>query len=301
MYPAPFEYVVASTLDEAIEALTEHGDEAKVLAGGQSLIPLMKLRLAAPPVLVDIGRVGGLSSIEEPGDDGHCVIGALATESEVERSTTVRNCQAMLADASAVIADPLVRNRGTVGGNLAHADPANDHPAVMLACGAEIVVSGPRGDRVIPADDFFVDLFATSLAHDEIVTAIRVPATTADEGSSYVKLERQVGDFAIAGAAAWMRVEDGVVREARVGLTNAAATPVRATAAESLMTGRPADGSTAAEAAAAAADAVTASDSLRGSARYRRAMFQVVVEDALNKAISRVPSLSDASAAGASA
>jgi aerobic carbon-monoxide dehydrogenase medium subunit len=299
MYPAPFDYVVANTVDEAVEALRAHGDDAKVLAGGQSLIPLMKLRLAAPSVLVDIGRIGHLSSIAEPDEHGGWVIGALTPESDIERSAKVHEHLPMLADAAAVIADPLVRNRGTIGGNLAHADPANDHPAVMLAYGARIVADGPSGQRLIGVDDFFVDLFTTSLSPDEIVTAIHVPAPASDEGSSYVKLERQVGDFAVAGAAAWLRIEDGVVREARVGLTNAAATPVRATAAESLLAGQPADGPTAAAAAAAAADDLTPSHSVRGSERYRRAMFRVVVEQALNKAISRAFGRPSGSPAGA--
>jgi aerobic carbon-monoxide dehydrogenase medium subunit len=297
MYPAPFEYVAAATLDEAIEALTHHGDEAKVLAGGQSLIPLMKLRLAAPSVLVDIGRIGELIGIAEP-VDAHWVIGALTTESEIERSAQVAARMPILADATALIADPLVRNRGTIGGNLAHADPANDHPAVMLACAAEVVAWGPAGERVIPIDDFFVDMFTTSLSHDEVVTAVRLPAVAEGEGSAYVKLERQVGDFAVAGAAAWLRVEDGVVRAARIGLTNAAAMPVRASAAESFLVGQPADASSAAAAAAAAAADLAPSASARGSARYRRAMFRVVVEQALTKAASRTSAMSPVSDAG---
>src|SRR5712691_7042444 len=193
MIPASFDYHAPKTLPEALALLGQLGEEAKVLSGGQSLLPMMKLRFAQPAHLVDIGRIPGLDYIKEEG--GVLKIGALAREASLEASEVVRSRYPILADTAAVIADPLVRNLATVAGNLAHGDPANDHPATMLALGAQVVATGRKGERVIPIETFFVTLFVTALQHDEIVTEIRISIPPPRSGGAYFKLERKVGDF----------------------------------------------------------------------------------------------------------
>ncbi|MBI1878951.1 MAG: FAD binding domain-containing protein [Chloroflexi bacterium] len=207
MIPGKFEYFAPATLPEAVQLLSTKGDGAKILAGGQSLIPAMRFRLAVPEVLIDINRIDGLSYIRE--DQGHLVIGAMTREAELDASPLIHQKYPLLADTSKVIADPLVRNMATVGGNLAHADPANDHPATMLAYNASVVAVGPSGERVIPIDNFFVDLFTSSLAENEILKEIRIPAPPVHSGGAYLKLERKVGDYAVkaAGAAAAQECE----------------------------------------------------------------------------------------------
>ena len=200
MIPPPFDYHAPASLAEAIGLLQQHGDDAKVLSGGQSLLPLLKLRLASVAHLVDIGRIPGLEYIKEEG--GHLKIGGRTRESALERSDLIKTKYPILYDTALVIADPLVRNRATVGGNLAHADPANDHPATMLALGASVVATGPKGERTIPIDEFFTGIFATALEAGEILTEIRIPVPPPRSGGAYVKLERKVGDFATAAAAA---------------------------------------------------------------------------------------------------
>src|SRR5437899_1334603 len=200
MIPAAFEYHAPASLDDATALLARLGEEAKILSGGQSLIPLMKLRLSSPPHVVDINGIPGLSYIREA--DGVLAIGALTRESELEESEIVRARYPLLHDTCKVIADPLVRNLATIGGNLAHADPANDHPATMLALGAEVVAEGPNGRRTIGIDDFFQDIFTTALGPNEVLTEIRIPEPRPRSGGTYLKLERKVGDFAIAGVAA---------------------------------------------------------------------------------------------------
>jgi carbon-monoxide dehydrogenase medium subunit len=286
MYPPSFDYFAPADVAGAIDKLHAYGDEATVLAGGQSLIPLMKLRLSAPAVLIDLGRLPDLMGIDHQ-DDDVLVIRALTTERQLERSEIIRDRAPLIAEASALIADPLVRNRGTIGGNIAHADPANDLPAVMLALGAEVVARGPGGERVIPIDDFFQDLFATALASDEIITAVRIPTTSRSDGYAYVKNERQVGDFAVAAAAAVIRVERGQIIEARVGLTNAGATPMRAPSVEAYLRGRVLADTDPSEAAVQVLQDVTPWASVRGSVRYRRAMFENVVEVAIKRAVAR--------------
>src|SRR6058998_578511 len=204
MIPAAFEYHTPSTIGEATALLAKLGDDAKVLSGGQSLIPLMKLRLASPAHLVDINGIPGLSGIREA--DGFLRIGALTRESELEESEVVRSRYPLLHDTSKVIADPLVRNLATVGGNLAHGDPANDHPATMLALGAEIVAVGPKGERRIPIASFFLGPFATALKPDELLTEILIPIPPAGSGGAYIKMERKVGDFATAAVAAQLTI-----------------------------------------------------------------------------------------------
>src|SRR6476646_7622412 len=206
MIPGPFDYHSPKTLSEAIGLLSQYGDDAKVLSGGQSLLPLLKLRLGAAGHLVDIGRIPGLEYIKE--DGGFLKIGGRTKEAAIEASELVHKKYPILADTAAVIADPLVRNLATVGGNLAHGDPANDHPATMLALGATVVATGPRGERTIPIDGFFTNLFTTALEPEEILTEIKIPLPPPKSGGAYLKLERKVGDFATAGVAAQITLDD---------------------------------------------------------------------------------------------
>jgi carbon-monoxide dehydrogenase medium subunit len=286
MIPGQFDYHAAATLEEAISLLQQYGDDAKVMAGGQSLIPLMKMRLAQPAHVVDINRVSGLSDII---DDGNWLtIGALTRESALEASEAVRTKFPMLLDTAKVIADPLVRNLATVGGNIVHADPANDHPATMLAYRAEVVAHGPNGDRTIPVDDFFVDAFETALAPDEILTAIRIPAPAALTGGAYVKFERKVGDYAIAAAAAQISLDpDGTISQAGLALTNLAYAMARSTRAEEALRGQPANDDTFQQAATIAAEDCDPAADLRGSVDYKRAMAKTMTLRALRLAALR--------------
>src|ERR1700743_2642038 len=227
MLPPAFEYLRPKTLPEAVAMLQQHGDDAKILSGGQSLIPMMKLRLARPSHLIDINRVTGLSYIKE--DGGVLKIGGLTRESELEASDLIHKKYPLLMDTAAVIADPQVRNMATVGGNLAHGDPANDHPATMMALSAQIVATGAKGERVIAVDDFFVSLFTTALEHDEILTEIRIPIPAAHSGGAYVKIERKVGDFATAATAVQVTLDDkGAIRSIGIAMTNAGPPPIPA-------------------------------------------------------------------------
>ncbi len=286
MIPPQFEYFAPETLDEAISLLDGYGPEASVLAGGQSLIPMMKLGLAAPSYVVDINRLPGLADIRE--DNGFLHIGSLTREAELDRSELVRAKYPILHDTTAVIADPLVRNMATVGGNLAHGDPANDHPATMLALGAEVAVRGPAGERVIPVSDFFEGVLTTALNQGEILTEIRVPTPPAASGSAYLKLERKVGDYATAGVAAVITVNDGVCQQAGIGLTNAGPIPVKARTAESFLVGKRLDDETIREAARLASQEAQPSADLRGSEEYKRDMVRVLAGRALRLALERV-------------
>lgn len=284
MIPGPFDYHSPATLDEALALLGEHGG-AKLLAGGQSLIPAMRFRLAQPEVLIDLNRIGGLEYVRE--ENGRLRIGALTREAMLEESPEVQRHFPLLADAARVIADPLVRNLATVGGNLAHADPANDHPAVMLAYGAEVVARGPGGERVIPIDDFFVDLFTTSLKPNEILTEIRIPRPPAGSGGAYLKIERKVGDYAVAAVAAQITLDGDVVTKARLGLTNLSMVPMRATDAESELAGKPLSDETLAAAGRAAAAQCDPSADLRGSVEYKRDLTRILIRRAVAKAAAR--------------
>lgn len=288
MIPGSFDYVVANSVTEAVSLLEQHGDEAKILAGGQSLIPILRFRLAGPSVLIDINHIPDLEYIEE--SDGTLHIGALTREAELDASDLIRSRYPILLDTSSVVADPVVRNWATVGGNLAHADPANDHPATMLVLGAQIVAVGPGGQRLIPIDEFFADSsFETTLHPNELLQEIRVPAPAARSGSAYIKLERKVGDYAIAGVAASVTLDDkGNVARAGIALTNVGPTPLRASDAEQALLGKALDDASIHQAAELAAAAAKPSSDSRGSVDYKRAMVRTLTVRALRKAQGRI-------------
>jgi carbon-monoxide dehydrogenase medium subunit len=286
MIPAPFDYHAPQTLEEAVALLQSHADDAKVLSGGQSLLPLLKLRLGAAGHLVDIGRIPGLEYIEEEG--GFLKIGGRTRESALEHSDLIRNKYPLLLETAEVIADPLVRNLATVGGNLAHGDPANDHPATMLALRAEIVATGANGQRTIPIDEFFLGLFQTALAPDEILTEIRIPEPPPRSGGSYVKLERKVGDFATAATAAQVTLAaSGEVAQVGIGLTNAGPMPLRAAAAEAFLKGKVPSREMIAEAARLASEAASPGADRRGAVEYKKQMSRVLTARALQRALNR--------------
>jgi carbon-monoxide dehydrogenase medium subunit len=285
MIPGEFDYYSPSSVQEALSLLAEHGDEAKLLAGGQSLIPAMRFRLALPAVLIDLNNIDGLGYVRE--ENGHLAIGAMTRESALEESAVVHNKYALLADVAQVIADPIVRNMATVGGNIAHSDPANDHPAVMLAYGAEVVAQGPNGTRTIAIDDFFTDLFENSLADNEILTEIRIPTPGANSGGGYVKIERKVGDYAVSAAAVQLTMDGNTCTAARIGLTNVSAVPMRATNAEQALIGQTLTDEVIEAAGQAAAAECDPSPDLRGSEAYKRDLTRVVAKRAIRKAMER--------------
>jgi len=286
MIPPSFEYHVPDSVSDAIGMLKRYGAEAKLLSGGMSLIPLMKLRLAEPAHVIDINRISGLDHIKE--EDGFLRIGALVREADLEKSSLIRSKYPLLLDTTLVIADPLVRNRATVGGNLAHADPANDHPATMLALEAELVVVGPQGERKIPVTSFFTDLFTTALSSDEILTEICIPIPMPGSGGAYFKLERKVGDFATAGVAAQVTVgKEDICDRVGIGLTNVGLTPVKAEKAEEALRGKKIDGESIKRAAQLAAQESQPTADLRGSEEYKRDLVRVLTVRALNRALER--------------
>lgn len=285
MIPGQFDYHSPATLDDALALLGEHGDNAKILAGGQSLIPAMRFRLAMPEVLIDINNLQGLDYIRE--ENGHLVIGAMTRESSLEESALVQSKYQLLADTAHVIADPLVRNMATIGGNLAHADPANDHPATMLAYNAEVVALGPGGTRVIPIDDFFTGLFENALADDEILTQIRIPTPGPNSGGAYLKIERKVGDYAISAVAVQLTMNGDTCTAARIGLTNVSPVPMRSTGAEQALIGQTVTAEVLEAAGQAAAAECDPSADLRGSVEYKRDLTRVLVKRAVRQAIER--------------
>lgn len=288
MIPGEFDYYAPTTLAEAVSLLQTHGDDAKLLAGGQSLIPAMRFRLAMPPVLIDLNGVEGLEYVRE--QNGHLLIGALTREALLEESAVVQEKYSMLADATRVIADPIVRNRATVGGNLAHADPANDHPAVMLAYGAEVTALGPAGSRTIAIDDFFVDLFENALAHNEVLTEIRIPTPGPNSGGAYVKVERKVGDYAVSAVAAQLTMDGDTCTAARIALTNVSPTPMRARNAEQALVGQTLTEDVLEAAGQAAAAECDPSPDLRGSVDYKRDLTRILTKRAIRQAMARVGS-----------
>jgi carbon-monoxide dehydrogenase medium subunit len=283
--PPPFEYFAPTSMAEAIGLLQQYGADGKLMAGGQSLIPLMKLRLASPSYVIDLQKVPGLSTLEER--DGSLVIGAMVREAALEHSPLVRSRYPAIVEASEVVADPVVRNFATLGGNLAHADPANDHPAMMLALRAQVVATGPNGQRHISIDDFLVDTFETSLAPDEVLLEIHVPQPAPHSGSAYVKFERKVGDYAIAAAGAQVTLQGDVCTQAGLGLTNVGPKAIRPVAAEQYLVGKRLDDQTIREAAKLAGDAAEPTTDLRGPAEYKRAVVRTLTARALRKAAQR--------------
>ncbi len=277
MISAEFDYVRAGSVDEAVSALREHGDDAKVLAGGQSLIPLLRLRLAYPEVIVDVGRVAEMAGIRKDGDS--LVIGAMTTHHEVIHNELVREHCGLLAEATETVADPAVRHRGTFGGALAHADPAGDLPAVAVALDAEMVVAGGSGRRTVPASEFFVDYLQTAMEPDELLVEVRVPTLGEGWGFRYEKFHRVAQSWAIVGVAAAVRRSNGSLAEARVALTNMGSTPVRASRVEEALAGAATDGIGAA--ADLAAEGTHAPSDLNGKADYREHLARVLTRRAV--------------------
>lgn len=284
--PAAFDYHRAATVDEAIALLQQYGDDAKLLAGGHSLIPAMKLRLSQPEHLIDIGRIAGLSYIREEQDA--VAIGALTTYTQIERSELLRDRFAIIPEATSVIADQQVRNRGTIGGSLAHADPAADMPGVILALKAEIIVQGPHGKRTIKADDFITGTFETALLPDEILLEIRLPLLPAHSGSAYEKLANKASHYAVTGCAAIVTLDTvGVCTSASITITGASMQAVRASAVEAALVGKKLDEATVAEAASHAADGLELVSDIHGSQEYRRQMTIVMTRRTITRAIER--------------
>lgn len=286
MIPAPFDYHAPRSLDEAIALLGQNAGNVKVLAGGQSLIPAMRFRLASPEVLVDINGIRQLDYLRE--QNGYLAIGALTRETALEDSALVAEKYPLLFDTAKVVADPLVRQRATVGGNLAHADPANDHPATMLAYAAQVVARGPQGERIIAIDDFFTGLFECALQAGEILTEIRIPSPKPGSSGAYVKIERKVGDYATTAVAVQLEAAGDVCKAIRIGLTNVSPTPMRAKAAEAKLVGQALTHQNLEAAAQLAAAECDPSSDLRGTAEYKRDVTRVVVKRAILLALSRV-------------
>ncbi len=282
MYPARFEYHAPQSVDEALTILERYGDEGKVLAGGQSLIPLMKLRFASPRALVDINRIEGLDSIQE--DNGFLSIGALVRHKDCERSDALKGRYGVLGDAAPQISDPIVRNLGTVVGSLAHADPQGDWGSALLAVGAQLEVASSGGTRTIPLDELFQGPFTTSLQPNEIATAVQIPDPGARAGGTYLKLERKVGDYATVGVAVHLSFDNGTVGRAGIALTGVGHRNLRAEAAEAAIVGAELNDDTIKAAAELAAEAAQPRSDERGSADYKRSVVRVFVERGLRKA-----------------
>jgi carbon-monoxide dehydrogenase medium subunit len=279
MIPAQFDYVRAGSVDEAVAALAQHGDDAKVLAGGQSLIPLLRLRLSYPEVIVDLGRIAEMRGVRDDGD--HLVIGAMTTHYDVIHSDLVRTHCGLVVEATETVADPAVRHRGTFGGALTHADPAGDLPAVAVAMDAEFVIAGSSGQRTVGAADFFLDYLQTAVGPDEVLVEVRLPKLTG-WGYRYEKFHRVAQSWAIVGVAAVVQRSNGSVGQARIGLTNMGPTPLRASAAEQALAG--ADLSAIAEATSHAADGTSPSSDLNGAADYRQHLARVLTRRAVTAA-----------------
>ena len=285
MFPAAFDYRAPVSLDEALTLLAQRGEDAKVMAGGQSLIPLLRLRFAQPALIVDIGRLPAMAEIKR--DDGHVRIGALVRHVDVERSTELAKLVPLMVEAVHWIADPLVRNRGTVVGSVCHADPQGDWGSIMLALNAEVVARSAKGERVIPIDGFFEGPFTTTLRPDEIVTAIRIPLPSGHAGGSYHKLERKVGDFATVAVSVQVELDGRKVRKAGIGLTAVSATNIKAKKAEQSLVGRELTDDVIAEAGRLAAEAAEPKDDIRGTAAYKKDVVRVFVQRGLKAALAR--------------
>ena len=285
MIPPAFDYHAPRSVADAIQLLGQLGPDAKLLAGGHSLLPMMKLRFAQPAHLIDLNRIPALRGIREEGDT--IVIGAMTSENDLIASKLLQARVPLLPDAARFIADPQVRNRGTIGGDIAHGDPGNDHPAISIALDAVFVLEGPAGKRQVKADGFFQGTYMTDMAEDEILVEIRVPAFAPKTGSAYEKLKRKTGDWATAAAAVVLRIDGGVVSHARIALTNLAPTALRAADAEVALLGKPLTEATIADSAAKACAICDPADDLRGDAEYKTAMAGQMVQRAIRKAAAR--------------
>lgn len=284
MIPQAFQYEAPTSLEGAIALLQKYGPDAKIMSGGHSLIPMMKLRLATPEHVIDISGIQGMDYIREEG--GYLKIGALTKEVDLEESTLILTKYPLIADATKMIADPSVRNLATVGGNLAHGDAANDHPAVMLALRATILTSGSNGDREIPIDDFFLGFFTTALEADEILTEIRIPIPPANSGGAYLKMERKVGDYATAATAVQLSLDsNGRCTQVGIALTNVSAAPMRASRSEDALRGQVITEELIQAAAKMAAQDCDPNPDLRGSIEYKRSVVKTLTARAIRKAL----------------
>ena len=281
MIPLAFDYEVAESVDHAIELLGQHGDEAKLLAGGHSLLPIMKLRLAAPALLVDLGHLEDLKYVRDEGD--HIAIGAMTRHSDVETDPILQEHCGLLSYTASLVGDPQVRHRGTIGGSISHGDAASDLPSALLALEGTFVVKGSGGERTVAAGDFFQDYLQTDLAPDEVLTEIRVPKLGQNAGWSYKKFNRRAQDWAVVGVAAVVEKSNGTISSARIGLTNMGSTPLRATAAEGALSG--ADASSVAEATSSADEGTSPASDIAASAEYRRHLARVLTRRAVEEAV----------------
>ena len=284
MIPGQFEYHAPADLNEAVALLNQYGDEARVLAGGHSLLPMMKLRVAAPAHLIDLNRLAELKGVRE--EKGMLRIGAMTTENELIASSLLQQMCPLIVDAARQIADPQVRNCGTIGGDIAHGDPGNDHPAVMLALGASFVLRNSK-ERIVPADEFFRGPLETALQPGEILTEIRVPVPPAGSGHSYQKLKRKIGDFATAAAAVQLTLDNGACKRIGIALTNLAPTPLRLRDAEALLTGKRIEDGLIKQAAQIAREKSDPTADMRGPVEYKRQMAGEMTKRALLQALAR--------------
>ena len=286
MIPTSFEYSAPTSLDEALRKLSELGDEAKILAGGHSLIPMMKLRFAEPEHLVDINNIPGLSYVKE--DEEYLIIGSMTREVELEESDIIAEKFPIFQDAAKLIADPQVRNWGTIGGNLAHGDAANDHPALMIALDAELEITSQNGPRWVSINEFFMGFYTTAVQEGEILTSIRIPKAAGNNGNAYHKNERKVGDYATAGVAVNLTLDyEGTCTKAGIGLTNVNPTPLKAERSEQALIGSKLDDEAIINAAQYASEDCNPSEDLRGSVDYKRRIVKVLTNRMIKKAIER--------------
>ena len=283
MIPVAFDYEVAESVDHALQLLGQHGEDAKLLAGGHSLLPIMKLRLAAPAMLIDLGRIPDMNYVRDAGD--HLAIGAMTRHTDVEHDPIVQEHCGILSYTASLVGDPSVRHRGTIGGSVSHADAASDLPSALLALDASFQIKGPSGERTVAAKDFFKDYLMSDLAPDEILTELHVPKLSAGTGWSYKKFNRRAQDWAVVGVAAVVERSNGSIGSAKLALTNMGSTPLRASAAESALSG--ADPGSVGEATASADEGTTPSSDIAASSEYRRHLARVLSKRAVEEALGR--------------
>ena len=288
MIPARFSYHKANSLPEAFALSEEHGEDAKYMSGGHSLLPMMKLRFATPKHIIDISKIEGLSYIKE--EDDLLKIGALTTQSEIEHSPLIREKYPIFTDAAKLIADPSVRNVGTIGGNIAHGDAANDQPSLMLAMEATLVIEGPEGRRTVPVTEFFHGFYMTALEPSEILVEVQVPAAKPNAGGAYYKMERKVGDYATSGAAVYLEMDGDTCTKIGIGLTNVSAVPLKLERAEELLTGKAITPELIEQAGTIASEDCEPESDLRGSEAYKRSVTKTITMRMLNKALERAKS-----------